>query len=367
MTLVAPLAPSVDLFTPAVFGDLKLSNRIVMAPLTRLRSGERGVPGELVAEMYAQRATLGLLVTEGTYPVEEGQGWVGQPGITTDEQQDAWGRVAEAVHDAGGTIVMQVMHAGRVTHTGVTGSTRTVAPSAVAIDGEVRTPRGKEPYETPHALTLDELEEVREQFVAGAKRAVAAGLDGVEVHGANGYLLHEFLSPAANLRTDLYGGSPEARARFVVETVRAVAEAVGAGRTGLRISPAHNIQDAWEKDADDVAATYAALATGIADLDLAYLSVLHADLGGHLVQDLRRRVGAPLVANNGFAAPSTRELAQQLVADGVADAVAVGRPAIANPDLAERWRVGADENEPDASTFYSDGAEGYTDYPRLVL
>nr|WP_222437849.1 alkene reductase [Quadrisphaera sp. RL12-1S] len=361
------MAHTVDLFTPAVFGDLKLSNRIVMAPLTRLRSGEAGVPGDLVAEMYAQRASLGLIVTEGTYPAKEGQGYPGQPGITTDEQQDAWGRVAEAVHEAGGTIVMQVMHAGRVSHVDITGTDRIVAPSAVAIDGEVHGPHGKQPYQAPHALTLDEIEEVREQFVTASKRAVAAGLDGVEVHGANGYLLHEFLSPASNTRTDLYGGSPEARARFVVETVRAVAEAVGAGRTGLRISPAHNIQDVWEKDADDVAATYAALATGIADLDLAYLSVLHADLGGHLVQDLRRRVGAPLVANNGFGAPSTRETAQQLVADGVADAVAVGRPVIANPDLAERWRVGADENEPDSSTFYGGGAQGYTDYPRLAL
>ncbi|MGQ7298328.1 alkene reductase [Quadrisphaera sp. KR29] len=356
-----------DLFTPAVFGDLKLSNRIVMAPLTRLRSGERGVPGELVAEMYAQRASLGLIITEGTYPSAEGQGYPGQPGITTDEQQDAWGRVAEAVHEAGGTVVMQVMHAGRVSHTDITGTDRTVAPSALAIRGEVHVPSGKKPYEAPHALTLDELEEVREQFVTASRRAVAAGLDGVELHGANGYLLHEFLSPTSNTRTDLYGGSPQARARFVVETVRAVAEAVGAGRTGLRLSPAHNIQDVLEQDADDVAATYAALAAGIADLDLAYLSVLHADLGGHLVQDLRRRVGAPLVANNGFGAPSTRELAQQLVADGVADAVAVGRPVIANPDLAERWRVGAPENEPDGSTFYGGGAKGYTDYPRLAL
>ena len=358
------MAPPVDLFTPADLGALHLANRGTMAPLTRLRSGERGVPGDLVAEMYAQRASAGLLVTEGTWPVQESRGWVGQPGIATDEQQAAWSRVADAVHAEGGTVVMQVMHAGRVTHPAVTGS-RVVAPSAVAIDGEVRTPAGKEAYPVPHALTLDELAEVREQFVAGARRARAAGLDGVEVHGANGYLLHEFLSPASNTRTDAYGGSPEDRARFVVEVVRAVAEEIGADRTGLRISPMHNIQDAFERDEDDVVATYGALADGLAELGLAYVSVLHAHPAGELVQGLRKRFGASLIANTGFADPTTRESAAELLASGAADAVAVGRPLIANPDLVERWRTGAAENEPDGSTFYSDGAAGYTDYPRL--
>ncbi len=359
------LPPVVDLFTPAAFGDLHLSNRVVMAPLTRLRSGERGVPGDLVAEMYAQRAGLGLIVTEGTWPSQEGRGYAGQPGIVTDEQQDAWGRVADAVHAEGGTLVMQVMHAGRVSHTVVSETDRIVAPSAVAIDGEVHTPQGKLPYPVPHALSTDELGEVREQFVTASLRARAAGIDGVEVHGANGYLLHEFLSPASNTRTDGYGGDAAARARYVVEVVRAVAGAVGAGRTGLRISPAHNIQDVWERDADDVAATYGALADGIGDLGLAYLSVLHADPAGALVQDLRRRVGAPLVANTGFGAETTRETAAQLLTTGAADAVAVGRPAIANPDLVERWRTGAPENTPDGDTFYAGGAQGYTDYPRL--
>jgi len=353
-----------DLFSPASFGDLHLTNRIVMAPLTRVRSGDAGVPGELVAEHYRQRAGVGLIVTEGTYPVLESKAFMGQPGIVTDEQVAAWKRVAEGVHERGGQIVMQVMHGGRVTHTEVSGADRVVAPSAIAIDGVTRTPSGKQPYPVPHALTTDEVRQVVQDFVTASKRAVLeAGLDGVELHGANGYLLHEFLAPSSNQRTDEYGGSPEARARLLVEVATAVAEAVGPGRVGVRLSPQHDIQDVVERDADDVTATYDALMDGLAPLGLAYLSVLRADPRDELAQRLRARFGGAYIANSGFGQVTTRQEARDLVSEGLADAVAVGRPVIANPDLADRWERDLPENEPDASTFYGPGAEGYTDYP----
>jgi len=257
------------------------------------------------------------------------------------------------------------MHGGRVSHTDITGTDRIVAPSAVAIQGDVRTPLGKKPYPVPHALTTEELATVRDQIVAAARRAVDAGLDGVEVHGANGYLLHEFLSPASNRRDDAYGGSPAARAAFVVEVVAAVAAEIGAGRVGLRLSPAHNIQDVAELESDDVRVTYEAVVDGIAPFGLSYLSILHAEPTGELVQDLRSRFGGVFIANSGFSTVTTKDEAEHLVASGSADAVAVGRPAIANPDLVERWSGGHPENEPDPATFYGEGAEGYTDYPRL--
>lgn len=354
------------LFSPMKLGEMHLTNRLVMAPLTRTRSGAAGVPGAMVAEHYAQRASLGLIVTEGTYPSHAGQGFPGQPGLVTPEQIEGWRRVADGVHAAGGQIVAQVMHAGRVTHQATTGGREVVAPSAIAIDGETRTYEGKLPYPVPHALDSDELAGVIDDFVQASRNAIAAGLDGVEIHSANGYLLHEFLSPAANHREDAYGGSPARRARFVVEVVTAVAEAIGAGRVGLRISPEHNIQDALETDSDDVLATYGALVDALAPLGLAYLSVLHAEPTGTLVQQLRTRFAGPVLVNSGFAAMTTRAEALGLLDDGHADAVVVGRPAIANPDLAYRWQEDLPLNAPNAATFYGDGPEGYTDYPALV-
>ena len=353
------------LFSPMTLGDLKLDNRLVMAPLTRMRSGPSGVPGPLVVEYYRQRASLGLLVSEGTYPSRAGQGFPGQPGLVTDEQIEGWRTVADAVHADGGVIFAQVMHAGRVTHEATTGGHEVVGPSAIAIDGRTHTYEGKKPYPTPRALREDELPSVIEEFVQASKNAVAAGMDGVEIHGANGYLLHEFLSPASNIREDAYGGSPENRARFVAEVVEAVVAALGAGRVGIRISPAHNIQDALETDAEDVRATYRALVDRIAPLGLAYLSVLHKEPAGELVQDLRRAFGGTVLVNSGFGEITSRNEARALLDEGIGDAVVVGRPAIANPDLAYRWREDLPLNEPDQSTFYTDGAQGYTDYPAL--
>ncbi|GAA4812847.1 alkene reductase [Streptomyces ziwulingensis] len=361
----SPLSSGSSLFEPVSLGDLELANRVVMAPLTRSRSGSSGVPGDLVVEHYRQRASVGLIIAEGTYPSHASRAFVGQPGIVTEEQVAGWRRVAEAVHARGGRIVMQIMNGGRATHPDINGGRRVVAPSAIAIDAETHTEKGKQPYPVPHALTVEEAREALDEFVGAARRAIEAGVDGVEIHGANGYLLHEFLSPASNRRTDEYGGSPENRARFVVEVVTAVANAVGAGRVGLRLSPEHNIQDAFETDRDDVLATYGTLLDRLRPLGLAYLSVLHKEPAGDLVQELRRRFGGKLIANSGFSSPTTREEATRLIEAAHADAVAVGRAVIANPDLVERWQGEHPENEPRPALFYTPGAEGYTDYPAL--
>jgi len=355
-----------DLFSPVRLGELELANRVVMAPLTRLRSGRSGIPGDLVVEHYAQRAGVGLIITEGTFPNDESRAFAGQPGIVSEEQAAGWRRVADAVHERGGRIVMQVMHGGRVSHPELTGS-RVVGPSAIAIRGQVHVGGGrKEAFPVPHALTTAEVRTTLADIVAASERAVAAGLDGVELHGANGYLLHEFLSPAANQREDRYGGSPENRARFVVEVATAVAAAIGGGRVGIRISPEHNIQDALETDPADLRATYAALLDGLRPLGLAYLSVLHKEPAGELVQELRTRFGGPLIANSDFGTVTTREEAVQLIDDAHAEAVAVGRPVIANPDLVERWAGEHPENAPDPRTFYASGPVGYIDYPTLA-
>ncbi|MFC5928743.1 alkene reductase [Cryobacterium melibiosiphilum] len=354
------------LFSPLNLGDIELPNRVIMAPLTRTRSGALGIPGPLVVEHYTQRATLGLIVSEGTYPSHAGQGYGGQPGLVTPEQLAGWKTVTDSVHAAGGRIFAQVMHAGRVSHSDTNGGYEVVAPSAIAIVGETRTSTGKQPYPVPHAITTAELPGVLAEFVQASTDAIAAGFDGVEIHGANGYLLHEFLSPASNVRDDTYGGTPANRARFVAEVTIAVAAAIGAGKVGIRISPEHNIQDALETDAADVLATYGALVDALAPLDLAYLSVLHADPTGALVQELRTRFAGTFIVNSGFGEITTREEALAIVRDGHADAVVVGRPAIANPDLVRRWREDLPVNAPNAATFYGDGAVGYTDYPALA-
>jgi 2,4-dienoyl-CoA reductase-like NADH-dependent reductase (Old Yellow Enzyme family) len=355
----------VTLYDPAVFGALQLSNRVVMAPLTRTRADDDGVPTATMEEYYRQRAGQGLIISEGVWPALEGKSYPGQPGIVTPAQIDGWRRIAEAVHEAGGTIVMQLMHGGRVGHPAISGQPRVVGPSALAAPGQTRTPEGKADLPVAHALTLEEIPEVVEQFAQAARNAIAAGFDGVEVHGANGYLVHEFLSPVSNIREDQYGGSPENRGRFAIEVTTAVAAAVGADRTGIRLSPQHNIQGVLEDDDADVLATYTAVAEGFAPLGLAFISVLNVDPAGELVQHIRRTADAPLIVNTGFAVDTTRDAAEALVAEGWADAVAAGRPVIANPDLVERWRQGAELNEPRPELFYGSTAEGYTDYPAL--
>lgn len=368
MTVNASEVSSVpSLFSPVSLGKIELANRIVMAPLTRVRAGSSGIPGDLMVEYYRQRASVGMIITEGTYPDHASQGFVGGPGIATHEQAAGWQRVFEAVHAEGGRIVLQIMHAGRQTHPDINGGRRILAPSAIARTGETFTEKGEQPLPVPEAMTTAEIRAALEDFVTAARRAIEAGADGVEIHGANGYLLHEFLSPAANQRTDEYGGSPHNRARFVVEVATAIAQAVGAERVGLRISPEIDFGDVFETDRDDVLATYGTLLDQLRPLGLAYLSVLHTEPGGDLVQELRRRFDGKLIVNNGplGGGQTTRERALQQIEAGHADAVVVGRALIANPDLVERWQGGHPENEPRPELFYGPGAEGYTDYPFL--
>jgi 2,4-dienoyl-CoA reductase-like NADH-dependent reductase (Old Yellow Enzyme family) len=354
-----------ELFEPVTAGALALANRVVMAPLTRSRAGAGMVPTDLNVEYYSQRAGAGLIITEGTQPSAAGQGYSSTPGLHTDEQQAGWARVAQAVHARGGRIVVQLMHAGRIAHPDNKGGVETVAPSAIAAPGQIFTANGMANHAQPRALETEELAAVIGEYVDASRRAVAAGLDGVELHAANGYLLHQFLSPASNQRTDGYGGSPQARARFVLEVARAVADAIGADRVGIRVSPGNLAGGTAETDAAETAATYRALVDGLAPLGLAYLHVL-GDPAAELTQDLRRRFGGVFMANSGFAEVTTLDEARQLVAEGLADLVSVGRLFIANPDLVRRWRTGAEVNQPDPSTFYGGGAEGYTDYPELA-
>lgn len=334
-----------------------------MAPLTRLRASEGGVPNDLMATHYAQRASVGLIVTEGTWPVIEGRTWYGQPGIETDEQQEAWAKIAAAVHAEGGTIAMQIMHGGRISHPELTGTGRTVGASPLAPPNPIRISTGKANSPAPHELTEEEIQHVIQDFVKAARRSIDAGMDAVQIHGANGYLLHQFLSPASNKRTDGYGGTPANHARLLAEVIRAVAAEIGPERTGFRLSPQHNIQGAEEFDDAFTRDVYLALAESISDLKLHHVDILYADPASDLVQAIREAIDAPFVANAGFSTITTRDEAQALVSKGLADAVSVGRPVIANPDLVRRWRENLPENEPDQDTFYTDGARGYTDYP----
>lgn len=304
---------------------------------------------------------MGMLITEGIYPSAAGQGFVRQPGLETPAQIDGWRKVTDAVHAEGGRIIAQIMHAGRVANSGITGR-QAVAPSAIAINGQTRTYEGKIPYEVPRSLETDELRGITAEFVQAARNAIEAGFDGVEIHGANGYLLHQFLAPSANHRTDGYGGTPENRARLTIETASAVARAIGADKTWLRISPENTIEDALDTDHIDALATYLAVAAGIAPLGLAGLSILHTDPSGSLVQQVRTQFGGKIILNTGFNAVTSLQDARNLTEGGWADAVVVGRPALANPDLVRRWQEGLPLNEPDHTTFYTEGPKGYTDY-----
>ena len=339
-------------FESLTVGRWQLPQRFVMAPLTRNRAGAGHAPTELNAEYYGQRAGAGLIVTEGVAPSQVGQGYLNVPGLYTDEQVAGWRLVADAVHADGGVVVAQLMHVGRIAHADNKDGVETVAPSAVQAPGEMVTADGSKPHDVPRAVATDEVAGLVADFVTAARNAVAAGLDGVEVHAANGYLLHQFLDPTINLRDDVYGGSPENRARFVVEVVTAVAEAIGADRVGLRLSPGHQFNGIGEELGPDLTATYRAVVDGVAPLGLAYLSLLASPLEPleSLVRDLRERFDGVLFLNDGFGDLTTLDSVEKLLGTGLADAVVVGRQFLANPDLVERWRKGADLNEPDPST-----------------
>lgn len=353
-----------DVFEPIQVANWDLPQRFVMAPLTRNRAGAGQVPRDIAVDYYAQRAGAGLIVTEGTQPSAVGQGYLDTPGMHTPEQIEGWRAVADAVHAKGGRLVVQLMHVGRIAHPDNKNGLESVAPSAIALEQQTVTAHGQQDSVVPRALETGEIAGVVEEFVHAAKSAIEAGLDGVELHSANGYLLHQFLAPSTNERTDKYGGSPANRARLSVEVTKAVVDAIGADRVGIRISPAHNVQGALETDVDDVAATYGTLIDEIAPLGLAYLSIL-ADPHTDLFQDLRRRFGGPVIANTGFSHVTDLDEVKEIVDGNLAELVAVGRPFISNPDLVTRWKNGSKLNEANSKTFYGGGAEGYTDYPTL--
>ena len=350
------------IFQPASFGALQLANRIVMSPMTRDRSGPGDVPTALMVEYYRQRVSAGLIVTEGTQPSPAGKGYWRTPGIHSQAQIDGWARVAEAVHAEGGRIVMQLMHCGRVMVTANRGfEADVVAPSALPCPDKVPGPDGT-PVATasPRALAADELPAVAAEFATAARNARAAGIDGVELHCSSGYLINQFLNPASNRRDDDYGGTADNRARFPVMVVEALANAIGADRVGVRISPGNPYNG---MDPSDPAAVFGPFLTGIGPLGIAYLHVLDMHLGGFdTLAFVRERCAGPVIANNML----TREAGTMLIAAGRADAVSFGRAFIANPDLVARFAHDAPLAKPDYARLYTGEERGYTDYPRFA-
>jgi N-ethylmaleimide reductase len=350
-----------DLFTPMQLGSLQLPNRIWMAPLTRCRAEEGHVPGPLMAEHYAQRASAGLIVAEATMAMEGHSAFWHEPGITNDAQIAGWRLTTDAVHRAGGRIVLQIWHGGRACHPLLNGGRQPVGPSPIAITGdEVHTPEGKQPYVVPRELSDDELPAIVEGFRLAARRAMAAGFDGVEVHGANGYLLDAFLRDGSNRRSGPYGGPVENRARLLLEVLAAVAQETPL--MGLRLSPLNSFNAMVDSDPIGLISW---LAQRLNALPLAYLHLMRGDfLGqqqGDVLTPVRQHFNGVLVGNMGYSA----EEATAAIAAGNLDAVAFGTAFLANPDLPERFRQGAPLNEPDPSSFYSPGPAGYTDYPAL--
>jgi N-ethylmaleimide reductase len=352
------------LLSPYRSDRLRLPNRMVMAPMTRGRADDvTGVPNPLTGTYYAQRAGAGLIVTEGLWPHELGKAGPGVPGLATDEQVAGWREVTGAVHAAGGRIFAQLWHVGRMTHpVTLPDGELPVAPSPVRIENEtVHTRHGRLRHVTPRAMTTAEAERTIEAFAAEARSAIRAGFDGVEVHGANGYLIQQFLAENTNRRTDRFGGGPHGRIRFAVDVVEAVAAEVGPERTGLRISPDNPENEIAEETPRD---TYRALVDAVAPLGLAYLHVIERGRYGALV-DLRPRWEGTLIANFNGERPTSLEAGEAVLRAGLADAFSFGRLFISNPDLPDRLATGAPLAYPVQHLIYGGGAEGYTDYPAL--
>jgi N-ethylmaleimide reductase len=348
------------LWEPVSLGKLQLPNRLAMAPMTRDRATPSGAPTELNARYYAQRASMGLIISEGTQPSEDGQGYLLTPGVYTEEHRAGWKLVADAVHTAGGRLFIQLMHVGRASHPDNTPHHRqAVAPSAVRPEAKMFTAKGLQDIPEPRALDEAEIAQTVADFRKAARTAIAAGADGVEIHGANGYLVQQFLAGNSNRRTDRYGGSVENRARFGVEVVAAVAEEIGAHRTGLRISPGVTMNGIVEGDTQ---AIYQAFVPELARLQLAYLHVVQAG-DDALLRWIRPRWPTRLIVNR---PGRPREKIGMDVDEGLADLASVAALALANPDLVERLQTGAPLNEPDRSTFFGGGEHGYTDYPTLA-
>lgn len=346
------------LLSPIQIGPYSLRNRMVMAPMTRNRAVEGEVPAEITATYYAQRASAGLLITEASQVSPQGVGYPNTPGIHSDAQVEGWKRVTEAVHEKGGRIFLQLWHVGRISHPLLQpGGALPVAPSAIAPAGSVRLAAGPMPYVTPRALETGEISGVVAQYEEGARRALAAGFDGVEIHGANGYLIDQFLRDGANQRTDAYGGPVENRARFLLEVTEAVVGVWGGNRVGVRLSPLSGYNDMSDSDP---ATTFGYAAGALNRFGLAYLHVIEpAGTPDGVAGLLRERFQGPFMLNGGYGL----ETGNAAIASGAADLVSFGVLFLSNPDLPERFSEGAPLNEPDRKTFYGGDATGYVDYP----
>lgn len=346
------------IFDPIKLGDLELPNRIIMAPLTRCRAEEGRVPGALIAEYYVQRASAGLILSEATSVTPLGVGYPDTPGIWSDEQVRGWTNVTKAIHAAGGRIFLQLWHVGRISHSLYLNGELPVAPSAIAAKGYVSLVRPKADFEVPRALETAEIADIVEAYRTGAENAKAAGFDGVEIHGANGYLLDQFLQSSTNQRTDQYGGSLENRARLMLEVTDAVVEVWGAGRVGMHLSPRADLHDMGD---DNRAETFGYVAKELGKRGIAFICAREREAEDSLGPQLKEAFGGPYIVNEGF----TKDSANALIAAGKADAVAFGVPFIANPDLPARLKADAPLNEPHPETFYSKGPVGFIDYPTL--
>ena len=346
------------LFTPLQAGAFSLPNRIVMAPLTRCRSSQGRVPNDLMAAYYRQRASAGLILSEATSVDPMGVGYPDTPGIWSEEQVTGWRKATEAVHQEGGIILLQLWHVGRVSDSSYLNGARAVAPSAIAAKGHVSLVRPLKDYETPRALETVELPGIIAAYRLGAEHAQSAGFDGVELHGANGYLLDQFLQDSTNQRTDDYGGPIENRARLMLEAVDAAISVWGANRVGLHLAPRGDAHDMGDSNP---ASTFGYIAKETGRRGLAFLCAREHHKGPALGPKLKQEFGGVFIANEQF----TQETAEAAIISGEADAVAFGQQFIANPDLPRRFREGASLNEPHPQTFYSQGPEGYTDYIAL--
>ncbi|WP_322982079.1 alkene reductase [Pseudomonas sp. C11] len=346
------------LFDPIQIGDLQLNNRIIMAPLTRCRADEGRVPNALMAEYYVQRASAGLIISEATAVTPMGVGYPDTPGIWSDEQIRGWSNVTQAVHANGGKIVLQLWHVGRISDPIYLNGELPVAPSAIQPAGHVSLVRPMKEFVTPRALETEEIADIVEAYRQGAENAKAAGFDGVEIHGANGYLLDQFLQSSTNQRTDRYGGSVENRARLLLEVTDAAISVWGAGRVGVHLAPradAHDMGDA------NRAETFGYVARELGKRGIAFICTREKAGDDSLTPQLKKEFGGVFIANERF----TKEQANAWLAEGKADAVAFGIPFIANPDLPARLEQDAALNEPHPETFYGSGPVGYIDYPRL--
>jgi N-ethylmaleimide reductase len=347
------------LLQPCVLGDIEIDNRVIMAPMTRSRAGAGDAPTDLAVAYYRQRASAGLIITEGTQPSAEGKGYCRTPGIYTDRQRQGWKAVSDAVHAAGGRIVMQVMHCGRVaSHYNKDPDAETVAPSAIRAAGEIYTDAvGMAPHDEPRALETAEIPRVVDDYRAAGETAFAAGMDGLELHCTSGYLPAQFLATGTNRRSDAYGGSPHRRIRFVVEALEALVALRGAGRVGLRICPGNPFNDLQD---DEPEATFAALLDAISPMGLAYLHVIRRPQGPvDNIALARRHFSGPLIVNDSYDGSEADAALDERI-----QAVSFGRDFVANPDLVERLRDGLPLARFNPKTLYTPGAQGYTDYPR---